>query len=819
MSQTKIVGTSVPRVDGLEKVTGAALYTGDLKFPRMLYAEVVRSPHAHAKVLAVRVDKALKVPGVRAVATGRDFPFHTGIYMRDQTIFAIERVRFVGDPVAAVAAETPEAAREAAQLVEVDYEPLPAIFDVVEGIKPGAPLVHPDLGKYYVESFITPKPGTNICNHLKVRKGDYEGALAKCAHVFENTFTVPQVQHVPMEPHISVARVDLSGKVEVHTSAQSPFTVRHLLCHCFNLPHGDVEVVVPTVGGGFGGKAGINLEPIAVALAMKAPGRPVRVAATRAEEFYATVVRQGLTATLVTGVDKKNKVQAQKMHYLWDCGGYGGYGVNVVRAAGYTCGGAYHFPNVWGDSIGVYTNKPVGSAYRGFGMQEIHWALEQQMDRVAHELGVDPVDFRLLNCLGPKKTTVTGQLLEKSSGRVDKCIEKVDEVLKLRARGKKKPFHGKGIACAVKAPAMPNNAASSVIMKFAEDEMLEILISGIDIGQGLATVAAQYAAEALDLPMERIRVRMRPRTDFSPYDWQTVASRQTWATGNAVLRGCEDLKRQLFEVGAQALGAPVSRLELKDRKVIDKKTKKSVPLAAIVVGYQFPDGHTIGGPVATSAHHVPDGLLFLHPETSQCSKPVAKWTFGAQGVELTVDPETGNLHIERLVACYDVGKVVNPGLIKGQTYGGIVQGVGTGVMEELVIDGKDGRPRNASLMDYKIPTALDIPDKMEAFYVETPQLDGPLGARGIGEHTMIPTPAAIANALFDACGIRIDSMPITAEKVLKALKEKQRREKEGEDVQPAAAAVAKVRPPARATRREAGRERPGGVRARRGRAK
>jgi CO/xanthine dehydrogenase Mo-binding subunit len=765
------IGQTVERVDGLEKVTGAAQYTADLKFPRMLHAHVVRSPHPHARVLDVRMGKAAGVPGVRAVASGREFPFHTGIYLKDQTVFATDRVRFVGDPVAAVAAETPDAAAEAAALVEVDYEPLEPIFDAPAGIAPEAPLVHPDLGRYECVPWITPKAGTNICNHLKVRKGDYEKALARCSHVTENVFEVPQVQHVPLEPHVSVARVDLTGKVEVHTSAQSPFTVRHLLCACFSLPHGDVSVNVPAVGGGFGGKAGINLEPIAVALAMTARGRWVRVLVDRSEEFYATVVRQGLTATMVTGVDRYGKVQAQKMHYLWNCGAYGGYGVNVVRAAGYTCGGAYEFPNVWGDSIGVYTNRPVGSAYRGFGMQEIHWALEQQMDIVAHEIGMDPVEFRVLNCLGPGKSTVTGQVLDEHSGRPDMCVERVAAAIGMRPDRKRMPYRGRGIACAVKAPAMPNDASSSVVLKFAEDATLEVLISGIDYGQGLKTVAAQFAAEALDLPMESVRVRGNPNTDLSPYDWQTVASRQTWATGNAIFKAGLDLKRQLFAMASQVLEVPPTELECRNGTVVHAQSARSIPLTRLVMGYQFPDGHTIGGPVAAAASFVPEGLLHLDPETSQSAKPVAKWTFGAQAVEVSVDPETGQYRVERVAACYDVGRVVNPGLIQGQTYGGVVQGLGTGMMEELVLDRESGRVVNASLMDYKIPTTEDVPAEIQVSYVETPQADGPLGARGIGEHTMIPTPAAVANALYDACGIRIKGLPITAEKVLVALKE------------------------------------------------
>ena len=769
----RFVGAEVPRVDGVEKVTGAARYVLDLKFSRMLYACVVRSPYPHALVRAVRLERAASVPGVRAVACGRDFPFHTGIYLKDQTVFATDRVRYVGDPVAAVAAETEEAAREAAGLIEVEYEPLPAVFDVESAFAEGAPLVHPDLGQYECVPWIFPKPGTNVCNHLKVRKGDYEAAIREAARVFEFTYEVPQVQHVPIEPHASVARVDLAGKVEVWTSAQSPFTVRHLLCACFKLPHGDVRVQVPTVGGGFGGKAGINLEPIAVALAMKARGRPVQVMVDRSEEFYATVVRQGLRATLTTGVDRDGKVIAQKMHYLWNCGAYGGYGVNVVRAAGYTCGGAYEFPNVWGDSIGVYTNRPVGSAYRGFGMSEIHWALEQQMDRVAYECGMDPVEFRLLNCLGPGKKTVTGQVLDEHAGRVDLCIKKVADALQLRGnKRERKPYHGVGIACAVKAPAMPNNASSSVIMKLCEDGCVELLVSGIDYGQGLLTVAAQYAAEALDIPVEKVRVRGKPDTDNYPYDWQTVASRQTWATGNAVLRAAQQVKEQLFAMAKVALDVPAEELVLRDEAVWHEPSGRRIPLKDLAIGYQFSDGHTIGGPVIGAGYHVPEGLINLDPETSQSPKPVAKWTFGCQGVELEVDPETGQYEVKRVVACYDVGRVVNPGLIRGQALGGIMQGYGTATMEELILDEETGRVKNASLMDYKIPSSEDLPAQVETYFIETAQADGPLGARGVGEHTMIPTAAAIANALYDACGIRITDLPVTAEKVLAALKAK-----------------------------------------------
>jgi CO/xanthine dehydrogenase Mo-binding subunit len=311
-----------------------------------------------------------------------------------------------------------------------------------------------------------------------------------------------------------------------------------------------------------------------------------------------------------------------------------------------------------------------------------------------------------------------------------------------------------------------------VILKFAEDATLDVLVSGIDYGQGLKTIAAQFAAEALDLPMEAVRVRGNPNTDLSPYDWQTVASRQTWATGNAILKAAEEIKRQLFAVAAQALGVPAGELECHQGAVMHAPSGQSIPLPRLVMGYQFPDGHAIGGPVAAASSFLPEGLLFLDPETSQSAKPVAKWTFGAQAVEVTIDPETGQYTVDRVAACYDVGRVINPGLIRGQTYGGIVQGLGTAMMEELRLDLATGKVANASLMDYKIPSSEDVPAEMQVSYVETPQTDGPMGARGIGEHTMIPTPAAVANAIFDACGVRIQEMPITAEKVLAALRAK-----------------------------------------------
>ena len=360
-------------------------------------------------------------------------------------------------------------------------------------------------------------------------------------------------------------------------------------------------------------------------------------------------MRQGLTATLVTGVDRSGKVQAQKMHYLWNCGAYGGYGVNVVRAAGYTCGGAYEFPNVWGDSIGVYTNRPVGSAYRGFGMQEIHWALEQQMDMVARELGMRPGRVPApATAWGRARRPSPARCSTSTPGRVDLCIQKVDERARAAARRRRDgavPRQGHRLR-GEGARRCRTTPPPRCVLKFAEDATLEILISGIDYGQGLMTVAAQFAAEALDLPIEKIRVRGKPDTDLSPYDWQTVASRQTWATGNAVLkRGRADQASSSSTWPPRRSACPPRSSTLKDGKVVHATTRRSRSRSPRWSwATSSPTATPSAGRWRRPRRYVPEGLLFLDPETSQSAKPVAKWTFGAQGVELTVDPETGAVH-------------------------------------------------------------------------------------------------------------------------------------------------------------------------------
>jgi len=394
------IGESVLRIDGRDKVTGAAQYTDDLPFgPGLLYARIKRSPHPHALIKRLDVSRARALPGVKAIVTGEDTPGYIGLYLQDRHIFCRDRVRYVGDPVAGVAAVTEQIAEEALDLIDVEYEPLPTVFDPEAGAAPDAPLLHPDLGTYVVANFIFPRPGTNISNHFKIRKGDPAAAWPKCAAVVERSYRVPQLQHVPIEPHIAVALAEENGKVTLWASSQSPFAQRNLIAKTIGISQSDLRVVAPAVGGGFGAKAGVSMEALAVALALKVKGRPVKLRLTREEEFHTAFVRQGLVAHFKMGCDADGRLLAMENRYYWDGGAYTEYGVNVTRAAGYSSTGPYEVPNVHADSLCVYTNRPVGGPMRGFRMPEMHAGLEQCIDELALAIGMDPVQFRKLNCV------------------------------------------------------------------------------------------------------------------------------------------------------------------------------------------------------------------------------------------------------------------------------------------------------------------------------------------------------------------------------------------------------------------------------------
>jgi len=766
------VGKSVARVDAYDKVTGAARYVDDMQFgPGLYYGKLVHSPYAHALIKKVDVSKALALPGVKAVVTGEDTPRRIGLYMKDRYIFARDRVRYVGEPVAGVVAITAEIAEQAAKLVEVEYEELEPIFDPYEAAQPGAPLIHPDMADYEWPNFIFPEPGTNISEHFKLRKGNVEEAWPKCAAIVERTFRLPQIQHVPIETHVAIARWDVSGEVTLWSPSQSPFAQRDLLSQSLDIPHGNMRVLSPYVGGGFGGKAGISIEANVVAMARAVKGHPVKVRMTREEEFVCTNVRQSLHAHTKIGCDAEGRVLAMETQYYFGGGGYNDYGVNIARASGYSCTGPYHIPNVKGDSYCLYTNTPIGSAMRGFGMPEIHWGIEQIMDRLADEIGMDPAEFRRINCVKTGDTILTG--MKMPAVDLVQCIDKVTEAIKWDKKEPASAPHkrrGKGLAIMWKAPAMPPNPGSSAIIRFNEDATVNVYVGAQELGQGAFTVAAQMAAQALGVPFEWVRVSANPvDTKYSPYEWQTVASRITWSMGNAVRAAALNARRQVLDIVAKYWDENPEDLDIKNGIVISYKSEREQPLKNMVV-YGLPNENFEGwqgGPIIGAGKFMPTYVTNLDPETGQGARAVVHYTVGAQAVDLEVDTETGQIKILKIASAYDVGKAINPDLVLTQIEGGAVHGMSS-AFEAMFFDER-GRLKNPSLVDYKIATALDAPREIHGDIVETPLEDGPWGARGVGEHVMVQTAPAIANALYNAVGVRFDDLPLSAEKIYQAL--------------------------------------------------
>jgi len=719
----------------------------------------------------VDVSRALEVPGVKAVVTGQEVSVRIGLYLVDRPIFPVDRVRFVGEPVAGVVAASEEIAEQAARLVEVEYEELTPVFDPVEAAQPDAPLLHPDLGEYEVANFIFPEPGTNVSEHFKLRKGDVESAWPRCAAVVEETFRLPRIQHVPIEPHVAVALWEPSEQVTLWTCSQSPFAQRDLIAQSLSIPHGNVRVISPYVGGGFGGKAGISMEVYAVVLARVVKGRPVKLRMTREEEFFGTTTRQSLVAHTRLGCDEEGNLLAMETAYYFGGGAYNDYGVNIARAAGYSCTGPYDIPHVRGDSYCVYTNEPIGSAMRGFGMPEIHWGIEQIVDRLAEKIGMDAAEFRRRNCVRSGDVILTG--MEMPAIDLVACIDKVTRAIDWDRKEAPSAPHkrrGKGIAIMWKAPAMPPNPGSSAVVRFNEDATVNVEIGAQDLGQGAFTVIAQMAAQVLGVPYEWVRVSAPVDTRYSPYEWQTVASRITWSTGNAVRAAAGDARRQILEIVADHWGEEPADLDIRGGKVISYKSEREQALQNIVV-YGLPNDDFEGwkgGPIVGRGRFMPTYVTNLDFETGQGARAVVHYTVGAQAVDLEVDTETGQVEVLKIASAYDVGRAINPDLVMMQIEGGAVHGMSS-AFEALQFD-EAGRPLNPSLVDYRIATSADAPREIHGDFVETPLEDGPWGARGVGEHVMVQTAPAMANALYDALGIRFNDLPLSAEKIFLALR-------------------------------------------------
>ena len=775
--ETTQIGKTVRRLDYETKVTGKAQYLADMSVPGMCHGKILRSPYPHARIKRIDASKAAKVVGVMAVITRDDIlhdegiePFYGPVF-KDQTIVAVDKVRHVGDPVAAVAALTVDAAEEALALIEVDYEELPAVLDLGEALYAKATLVH-DSVKLPSSGFadlaeIKPVEGTNICTHFKLHRGDIAKGFAEADQVFEDTFTLPATQHSFLETHACIASVEPGGRITVWATTQNPFVVRTQLANIFKVPVSKVRVIVPYLGGGYGGKVYPKVEPITVALAQKA-GRPVRVVLSREEVFY-TITKHAAVIRMKTGVKKDGTLVARECEIHLDTGAYAEIGPRVAKKSGYTAAGPYRIPHLKIDSYSIYTNKPPAGAFRGFGVSQSAWAVESQMDIIAAALKMDPLELRRKNGYDEGDKFVTDETLRAVG--LKECLDEVAKSIgwenrqgnretRRRSEGEKGRQgagikRGKGLACMIKATITPS--ISCAVVKLNEDASLSIYIGTVEMGQGSDTVMAQIAGAELGIPIGKIQV-LGVDTDVVPYDLTTSSSRSTFHMGKAVQLAAQDIQRQLRQIASKEYGVPEDKISFADGKV--RLPEAALDYADVMFKRFGMQGGTLVG----------DGQVKTLTKDEFGEKSTsAFWFLAAGAAEVEVDTDTGKFKLLKYATAVDVGKALNPLGCRQQLAGAAITGIGQAIFEEIAYD--NGQLINPNLVDYVLPSLGDMPPVIDPICVETPDRNGPFGAKGIGESALIPVAPAIANAIYDAVGVRIKDLPIKAEKIYLSLAE------------------------------------------------
>jgi CO/xanthine dehydrogenase Mo-binding subunit len=756
----QVVGTSAARLEGIEKVTGEAIYTGDIELPGMAIAKVLRSPLAHARIVKIETSRATRVPGVLMALTRDELAGINNVYgaiYKDQSIVALDRVRYVGDPVVAVAAESEDAAEEALALIDIEYEDLPAVTNIEEAIAPGAPLVHEAVSatsELRGTSYDVPEKfkGTNICYHFGYSRGDLDRGFSKSAYVFEDTFRFQKVQHYSLEPHVNIAHF-AGDKLTVWSSAQDPFTLRENLAGIFGLPLSRVRVIVPCVGGGYGGKLYVKCEPISAALSWKLQ-RPVKLALSVSESFK-TVTRHPARIRVKSGVTRDGRLLARECEVYMDTGAYADAGPRVTQKAGYRALGPYRIPHARVNAYCVYTNTVPAGAFRGFGAAQVAWAYESHTDAIAARLGVDPLDFRLKNLL--KK----GELYTAGDTPIDCDLKegllKVAEALDWKKRPPK-PNTGRGLSCCIKDAGGTYKVAGAAV-KMSADGSAVLLTGTVEVGQGARTALSQVVAEELALKMERVSVAQLD-TDVTPYDVSTSASSSMTVMGLAVQRAAQDTKKQLLRAAAKVMGVKLDSLSLRDGSVYGPG------------GRSLSYNKVLTASFGSRAAEVIGRGLYKDKKSKKAvlGSPTTFWEVGWGGAEVYVDPETGAVQIMKYFSVADAGKAINPTQCIGQDEGGIMFGLGHALYEEMVYE--DGQLLNPNLVDYRVPTIRHLPKDMATVLLENANGPGPFGSKGMGEGGLLPVASAIANAVAEATGVRIYDLPLTPAKVWRALKAK-----------------------------------------------
>jgi CO/xanthine dehydrogenase Mo-binding subunit len=759
------VGTSIRRIDGKEKVAGQALYTGDLRLPGMAIAKVLRSPVAHARIRSIDGTKARALAGVLAVLTRDNLNVASnafGAYVRDQQILATEKVRYVGDMVAAVAAIDEAIAVEAVKLIEVDYDELPALYTVEDALADDAPLVHEKLENRKDPGY--GRGGThivhdrsNICFHFRHERGDAESGFRDADQIFEDTFYFPSAQHYPMEPHICVAQFE-GEMLTVWSATQSPFPVRQELARVFGLPFSAVRVIVPYVGGGYGAKSGIKTEGIAACLS-RMTGRPVKLA-FGADETFKTLCQPRAKIILKTGVKKDGTFVARQCEVYLNGGAYANSGPSVTEKAGYRAHGPYRIPHVRTDAYSIYTNTVPAGAFRGFGGPQVAFAYETHIDMIAGRLGIDPFEIRMKNLLDQGESFSPGDTPIDCDLKAG--LKNIAQAIGWDARPNSQENSrtkkiGIGIATAMKDGGGTNKPANAAVTIFNDGSVL-LSTGSVEIGQGMRTAFLQVVAEELSVPPEKVRVAALD-THYTPFDKGTNASSATSIMGQAVQKAARDARRQFLEAASAVLKAPADEIRLDDGMAAHGNQK--LGFREIMQRYFRDSEGEIWG----------RGYFKVgKDENVPLGYPSPFWEIGLGAAEVEVDTETGEVKVLRYVSLTDAGKMIHPLQCHAQDEGAAVFGLGQALFEDLVYQG--GELINGSLIDYRLPRFNDVPPNFKTFIMEGGGGPGPYGAKGMGEGGILPVAPAVANAVFAAVGKRLQAVPLTPGVVWEAINKK-----------------------------------------------
>lgn len=760
-NELSVIGQPLPKVDAWDKCVGRTIYADDLNLPRLAVGKILRSPHPHALIKRIDVNRARRMPGVYAVITGEDLPIKYGILpvSQDEEALCREKVRFIGDPVAAVAAADEWIAEEALRQIEVEYELLPAITGIEQALEERTVRIH-SYGD-----------GPNIHKMVSLEFGDVEAGFAEADYIREDIFFYQGSTHLPMEQHAAVADFGPDGKLTLWSSTQTPHYVHRALAKVLELPPSHIRVIATPVGGGFGGKSDpFSHEIVAAKLSMLA-GRPVKITLTREEVFYVHRGRHPVLMWVRTGVKRDGTITAMHFRTFLDGGAYGSYGVASTYYTGALQTVTYRIPRYKFEGVRVFTNKPPCGPKRGHGTPQPRYALEVHLDKIAEALGLDPVQLRRPQVVHAPSRTVNW--LRISSCGLRECIDRVVEASGFLRKFRRLPFgRGVGFACSsyLSGAGLPiywnDLPHSGVQIKIDRGGGVTVFCGSTDIGQGSDSILAAIVAEVLGIRPEDIRV-ITADTDLTPVDLGSYSSRVTVMTGNAAIEAAEKLRRLLFRVAAEQLDVPEDQLAARDRRIFDALAPDRFLTFAEVAQRAEARFGTLGAvgsykPPATEGKYKGAGV-----------GPSPSYSYSACVVELDVDPETGLITVHKVWVAHDIGRAINPLLVEGQIEGSVYMGLGEALMEEQVFRSRSGLHKIPSMLDYKTPTILEMPE-VECILVETDDPNGPFGAKEAGQGPLLPVPPAVANAVYDAVGVRIDEIPITPDKVLRALEDKRR---------------------------------------------